>query len=85
VATADEHILPKGTAYLSDAGMCGPHDSVLGRDVGAVLQRFLTQMPQKMEVAEGDVALCGAIVDVDETTGRARSIERIRIPCDERE
>jgi metallophosphoesterase (TIGR00282 family) len=85
VATADEHILPKGTAYLSDAGMCGPHDSVLGRDVGAVLQRFLTQMPQKMEVAEGDVALCGAIVDVDETTGRARSIERIRIPCDEGE
>jgi len=85
VATADEHILPKGTAYLSDAGMCGPHDSVLGRDVDAVLQRFLTQMPQKMEVAEGDVALCGAIIDVDETTGRARSIERIRIPCDERE
>jgi metallophosphoesterase (TIGR00282 family) len=85
VATADEQILPKGTAYLSDAGMCGPHDSVLGRDVGAVLQRFLTQMPQKMEVAEGDVALCGAIVDVDETTGRARSIERIRMPCDERE
>ncbi|MGO9246095.1 MAG: TIGR00282 family metallophosphoesterase [Verrucomicrobiia bacterium] len=85
VATADEHVLPKGTAYLSDAGMCGPHDSVLGRDVGAVLQRFLTQMPQKMEVAEGDVALCGAIIDVDETTGRARSIERIRIPCDERE
>jgi hypothetical protein len=85
VATADEHVLPKGTAYLSDAGMCGPHDSVLGRDVGAVLQRFLTQMPQKMEVAEGDVVLCGVIVDVDETTGHANSIERIRIPCDERE
>jgi 2',3'-cyclic-nucleotide 2'-phosphodiesterase len=85
VATADEQILPNGTAYISDAGMCGPHDSVLGRDVGAVLQRFLTQMPQKMEVAEGDVALCGVIVDVDENTGRARSMERIRIPCDRAE
>jgi len=82
VATADEQILPKGTAYISDAGMCGPHDSVLGRDVAAVLQRFLTQMPQKMEVAEGNVILCGVIVEVDENSGRASSIERIRIPCD---
>ena len=82
VATADEQILPKGTAYISDVGMCGPHDSVLGRDVEAVLKRFLTQMPQKMEVAAGDVALCGVIVEVDENSGRARSIERIRIPCD---
>ena len=85
VATADEQILPKGTAYISDAGMCGPHDSVLGRDVNAVLQRFLTQMPQKMEVAEGDVALCGVIVDVDENTGHARGIERIRVACDKGE
>ncbi|MGH9594073.1 MAG: TIGR00282 family metallophosphoesterase [Bryobacteraceae bacterium] len=85
VATADEQILPNGTAYISDAGMCGPHDSVLGRDVNAVLQRFLTQMPQKMEVAEGNVALCGVIVDVDENTGSARGIERIRVPCDEGE
>ncbi len=85
VATADEQILPKGTAYISDAGMCGPHDSVLGRDTEAVLRRFLTQMPQKMEVAEGGVALCGVIVEVDENSGRARSIERIRVPCDESE
>jgi metallophosphoesterase (TIGR00282 family) len=85
VATADERILPKGTAYISDVGMCGPHDSVLGRDVEAVLKRFLTQMPQKMEVAEGDVALCGVVIDVDEISGRARSIERIRIPCDRSE
>jgi len=82
VATADEQILPQGTAYISDAGMCGPHDSVLGRDVGAVVRRFLTQMPQKLEVAERGVALCGVIVEVDEGTGRARSIERIRLPCD---
>ena len=80
VATADERILPKGTAYISDVGMCGPHDSVLGREVDAVLRRFLTQMPQKMEVASGDIALCGVIVEVDENTGRARLIERIRVP-----
>ena len=82
VATADEQVLPKGTAYISDAGMCGPHDSVLGRDSQAVVRRFLTQMPQRLEVAEGGVALCGVIVGVDESSGRARSIERIRIPCD---
>lgn len=79
VATADEQILPHGTAYISDVGMCGPHDSVLGRDVEAVVRRFLTLMPQKMEVASGAVALCGAIIDVDEHSGRARSIERVRI------
>jgi 2',3'-cyclic-nucleotide 2'-phosphodiesterase len=80
VQTSDEQILPKGTAYISDAGMCGPHDSVLGRDVGAVLKRFLTQMPQKMEVATDKIELCGVIVDVDEGTGRARAIERLRMP-----
>jgi metallophosphoesterase (TIGR00282 family) len=82
VATADEQILPKGTAYISDAGMCGPHDSVLGRDVEAVLRRFLTQMPQKMEVATGGVALCSVLVDVDEHSGHARSIERVRVAYD---
>jgi 2',3'-cyclic-nucleotide 2'-phosphodiesterase len=80
VATADEQILPKGTAYLTDAGMCGPHDSVLGRDVSAVLRKFLTQMPQKLEVATGNVILCGVIVDVNEETGLARGIERVRVP-----
>ena len=85
VATADEQILPKGTAYISDVGMCGPHDSVLGRDVDAVVKRFLTQMPQRLEVAEGDVALCGVIIDVDENSGRARAIERIRAACDRSE
>jgi metallophosphoesterase (TIGR00282 family) len=80
VQTSDEQLLPKGTAYISDAGMCGPHDSVLGRDVGAVLQRFLTQMPQKLEVASGKVELCGVIVEVDENSGRALAIERLRLP-----
>jgi len=80
VATADEQILPKGTGFISDVGMCGPHDSVLGRDTEAVLRRFLTQMPQKLEVATGDVALCGVILDVDENTGRTSAMERVRIP-----
>jgi 2',3'-cyclic-nucleotide 2'-phosphodiesterase len=79
VQTSDEQILPKGTAYISDAGMCGPHDSVLGRDVGAVLKRFLTQMPHKMEVATGKVELCGVVLDLDEDSGRARAIERVRV------
>ena len=80
IATADECILPQGTAYITDAGMCGSHDSVLGRDTEAVLRRFLTQMPQKLEVASGNVQLCGVIVEVDEDSGRAQRIERIRLP-----
>ena len=82
VATADECILPHGTAYITDAGMCGPHDSVLGRDTEAVLRRFLTQLPQKLVVATGNVQLCGVIVEVDEDSGRARHIERVRLPCE---
>jgi len=80
VQTADEQILPNGTAYLSDAGMTGPHDSVLGRDVEAVVRRFVTGMPQKLEVATGKVELCGVIIEVDELSGKARKIERLRIP-----
>ena len=80
VATADERVLPKGTAFISDAGMTGPHDSVLGRDSQAVISRFLTQLPQRLEVAEHDIVLNGVIVDVDENTGLARRIERVRVP-----
>ena len=80
VTTADEQILPKGTAYITDVGMCGPTDSVLGRDVQAVIRRFVTQMPGRLEVAEGDAALCGVVVEVNEKTGLATAIERIRIP-----
>jgi metallophosphoesterase (TIGR00282 family) len=81
VATADERVLPKGTAYLTDAGMTGPHDSVLGRDKEAVIRRFVTLMPQKLEVAERDIVLNGALIDVDENTGHARRIERVRVSC----
>ena len=78
VATADETILPRGTAYITDLGMTGPHDSVLGRDVEPVLHRFTTGMPAKFDVASGDVALNGILLDVDAKNGRARTIKRVR-------
>jgi len=78
VQTSDEIILPKKTAYLTDLGMTGPKDSIIGCDYTAVMSRFLTGMPAKFEVAEHNVALEGALIDVDESTGRARKITRIR-------
>jgi calcineurin-like phosphoesterase len=77
VQTADEQIFPGGTAYLSDAGFTGPHESVLGREIEPIIQRFLTAMPQRFEVAKGDVRLQGALISVDETTGKALKIQRI--------
>ncbi len=77
--TSDETIFPKGTAYITDLGMTGPKDSVLGREVEPVLQKFLTGVPHKFDVAKGDPVLEGAIVDVDMKTGKARGIERVRI------
>lgn len=76
VQTADERVLPEGTAFLCDAGMCGPVDSVLGRETGPVLERFMTSTPRRFPVARGTVGLRGAIVDVDEITGKALSISR---------
>ncbi|MGH9591622.1 MAG: TIGR00282 family metallophosphoesterase, partial [Bryobacteraceae bacterium] len=75
VATADERVLPNGTAFLADAGMTGPHDSVIGMSKEAMVKRFLDGLPAKFEVGAGDVRLNGAVIDVDESTGRARSIE----------
>jgi metallophosphoesterase (TIGR00282 family) len=80
VATADERILPNGTAYITDVGMTGPHESVIGMDRGAMVKRFLDALPAKFEVASGDVRLNAILIDVDETTGRARSIVRLRLP-----
>ena len=79
VQTADERILPRGTAYITDVGMVGPQDSVLGMDAHESVQRFVTQMPHRLEVAEGPVVLCGIMADVDNQTGRATRIERIQI------
>jgi metallophosphoesterase (TIGR00282 family) len=78
IQTADEAVLPGGTAYLTDAGMCGPEDSVLGVKSDAVIRRFLTQMPTRFDVAGGPVLVQGALVDADEGTGRARAIRRVR-------
>ncbi|GAA5495462.1 2',3'-cyclic-nucleotide 2'-phosphodiesterase [Rubritalea halochordaticola] len=76
VQTADERILPKGTAHLTDAGMCGPEISVLGRTVESVVFRFKSSLPTRFPVAKGPVRLCGCIVDVDPATGHATKIER---------
>jgi len=80
VQTADEQILPGGTAYMTDLGMTGGHHGVIGVKYPEVLHRFLTGLPVKHEVATENVILCGALVTVDVETGRALSIERIRIP-----
>ncbi len=75
--TADERVFPGGTAFLCDAGMCGPTESILGREMEPIIQRFLSSMPVSFPVARGPVALCGALIEIDETTGRAESIRRI--------
>ncbi len=79
VPTADERILPKGTAYITDLGMTGPYDSVLGRNKDRVLGAMLSGVPSPFDVAEGDARLCGILVSVDSSTGRADKIERIRV------
>jgi calcineurin-like phosphoesterase len=79
VATADEQILPLGTAFQCDVGMTGPYDSILGRRVDRVLETTVTFQPTMFDVAIGDPRLCGTIVDVDESTGRATAIERVCI------
>lgn len=78
VQTADETILPEGTAYITDIGMTGPFRSVLGRDIEAVINRFVTQMPHHFHVATDDIRLNGIIVEIDTATGRATSIKRVQ-------
>ncbi|MBI2027112.1 MAG: TIGR00282 family metallophosphoesterase [Deltaproteobacteria bacterium] len=78
VQTADERILPKGTAYISDVGMTGPYDSVIGMKTDRAIKRFLTAMKVHLEPAKKNAKLCGAILDIDEKTGKAQSIERIQ-------
>jgi metallophosphoesterase (TIGR00282 family) len=77
VATADECILPGGTAFQCDVGMTGPYDSIIGRRIDRVMETTLTGLPTEFEVATGDVRLCGAIVEADAETGKAISIERV--------
>ncbi|HEY8534858.1 MAG TPA: TIGR00282 family metallophosphoesterase [Vicinamibacterales bacterium] len=77
VQTADARVLPGGTAYLTDVGMTGPHDGVIGVEKEAVIQRFLTGLPARFETATGDLRLHAALIDVDETTGLARNIRAL--------
>ena len=77
VQTADEQIFPGGTAYLSDAGFTGPHESVLGREIEPVIRHFLTAMPQRFDVAKDRALLQGALIEVDETSGKALKIQRV--------
>ncbi len=79
IQTADERVLPKGTAYITDLGMCGPFDSVIGIEKDLVIDGFLSQLPRKFEVAQDNVVLQGVIVDIDEESGKARQIRRLRL------
>jgi metallophosphoesterase (TIGR00282 family) len=85
VQTADERILPKGTAYLTDVGMTGPHDSIIGVEIEAALGRFLNALPAKFETATGNPRLNAAIVEADERTGLAVDIERLGYSLEELE
>ena len=78
VQTADERILPKGTAYLTDAGACGPINSVIGMQFDGVYRRMIQQLPSRFEVAEGPAAVCGVSISVDKGSGKALGIHRIR-------
>jgi metallophosphoesterase (TIGR00282 family) len=81
VQTADERVLPGGTAYITDLGMTGPTDGVIGVDREQILQRFLYQMPIRFETAKGPAALHGVVITVDPDTGKASDIERLRVPA----
>jgi calcineurin-like phosphoesterase len=78
VQTSDEKILPKGTAYITDLGMTGPYDSVIGQNKDKIIQRFLTSMPVRFEVAKEDPWLHGVMVEVDDHTGLAHKITRVQ-------
>jgi len=82
VQTADDRILPAGTAYITDVGMCGPFDSVIGMEKDTVIRGFITQLPRQFEVAQDNVVLQGVIADIDDDNGRARDIRRLRIHSD---
>jgi metallophosphoesterase (TIGR00282 family) len=79
VQTADERVLPGGTAFISDVGMSGARDSVIGIRKELSIQRFLTQMPVRYEIAKNDPVLCSVIVSIDESTGKATGIERVQV------
>ncbi len=79
IPTADETILPKGTAYITDVGMTGPYDSVIGVKKELVIEKFLSGMPARFEAANGDVRLCAVLIECDDQTGRATRMERLMV------
>jgi calcineurin-like phosphoesterase len=79
VPTADARILKGGTAFMTDLGMCGPYDSIIGRSTDAVLRHLTTGLPTQYDVAEGGTLACGAVIEISEDTGLARSIERYEL------
>ena len=83
VPTADETILPSGTAYITDVGMTGPYESIIGMRSDKVLRRFLLQSKAAFEVAKGRVQLAAVMIDIDEDSGKASNIERLLIPAKE--
>ena len=78
VQTADEEILSGHTAYITDAGMTGPHDSVIGMKKETIVRKFMNSLPTRFEVAKEDVRLCGVLIEADEQTGKALSIKRLQ-------
>jgi metallophosphoesterase (TIGR00282 family) len=79
VPTADERVLPNGTAYITDVGMSGPYDGVIGVKKELVMGKFLNGMPVRFEPATGDVRLCAVVIECDETSGKAQKIERLML------
>jgi len=79
IPTADERVLPQGTAYLTDVGMSGPYDSVIGVETELVVHKFLTGLPGKFEAAKDNPMMCGVVIDCDPATGQATSIQRIKL------
>jgi metallophosphoesterase (TIGR00282 family) len=82
VQTADNQVQPGGTAYITDVGMTGPHDSIIGMEKGPIIQRFHDALPIRFNVAEGDIQMNAVLLDIDEATGRARGIERLNYRLD---
>jgi calcineurin-like phosphoesterase len=82
VPTADETIRPGGSAYLSDVGMTGAYEGIIGFSKDRIIEKFLSQTPRAFETAKKDIRLSGAVLDVDEATGRARKIERVQVRVD---
>ncbi|HOT97185.1 MAG TPA: TIGR00282 family metallophosphoesterase [bacterium] len=80
VQTADERIMPKGTAFITDVGMTGPHDSVIGMDAQVAIKRFTTVLPEKYRMASANIRLNGALIEIDSSSGRAQRITRINVP-----